>query len=189
MAFTPRAQGRIVGPVTRNPERDAALERYVEARRARPQIRPAPSAGLAVNRVMKPLGGSRKARGSSALALAAIWPEIMGPRWSRISAPVRFRGSKDGRTLVITAPGQVSALMTAASGQILERINAHYGHDYVQALQFVQERRPAPVQEPVKRGLTPSEEARLQDGLGKLRNPRLREALEKLGREVMRKEP
>ena len=174
--------------MTNDLKRNAALSRYVEARRARPQIRPAPSAGLAVNRVMKPLGGKGKRRGSSALALASIWPEIMGPRWSKISAPVRFRGSKDGRTLVITAPGQVSALMTAASGQILERINTHYGHDYVQALQFVQGKPTAPVQPAVKRGLTPGEEARLQSGLDGLKNTRLRDALERLGREVMRKD-
>ena len=174
--------------MTDDPKRNAAIERYVEARRARPQIRPAPSAGLAVNRVMKPLGGKGKRRGSSALALAAIWPEIMGPRWSKISAPVRFRGSKDGRTLVITAPGQVSALMTAASGQILERVNAHYGHDYVHALQFVQGKPVAPPRAPVKRGLTPGEELRLREGLDGVKNDRLRDALERLGREVMRKE-
>ncbi len=175
-------------------KRRAIMERYIEARRARPQIRPTPSAGLAVNRVMKPLATgparSRKSRGSSALALAEIWPDIMGPRWSKISAPVRFRGSKDGRTLVISAPGPAAALILAASGPILERLNAHYGTEYVQALQIVQAASVArDVSPQSKRGLTPQEEDRLQSGLGKLKNPRLKKALGALGREVMRNQP
>ena len=172
-----------------DPKRRATLERYLEDRRARPQARPLPSAGLAVNRVMRPLAGKGKRRGSSALALADIWPDIMGPRWSRISAPVRFRGSRDGRTLVISAPGPASALITAASGQILERINAHYGTDYVQGLQVVQAAAKRAPAEPPVRGLSPAEESGLRKGLSGVDNARLREALERLGREVIRRQP
>ena len=171
---------------SQSPSDRAKVERYLEARRARPQARAIPSAGMAVNRVMRPLAGKGRKRGSSALALADIWPQIMGPRWSRISAPVRFRGRKDGRTLVISAPGPAAALIMAASGQIIERINTHYGHDHVQRLQIVQTvPEPEAVPEP-RRGLTPSEETRLQDGVSKLGNERLRDALSRLGREVMR---
>ena len=167
-------------------ERRAKLERFIESQRARPQARPMPTASMSVNRVLKPLAGKGKRRGSSALALAGIWTEIMGPRWSKISAPVRYRGSKDGRTLVISAPGPAAALILAASGQIIARINAHYGSDYVQSLQVVQAKAAAPVQAPARRGLTPGEEDALRDGLDTVENPRLREALGKLGREVLR---
>lgn len=163
------------------------MERYLEARRARPQARPLPSAGMAVNRVMRPLAGKGKNRRSSALALERVWPEIMGPRWSKISAPVRFRAGSGGRTLVISAPGPAASLILAASGPILERLNAHLGAGSVAKLQVVQAApTKTPSSPPAKRGLTPSEEAALREGLTQVRGDRLKTALERLGREVIR---
>lgn len=168
-------------------QRRASVERYLETKRARPAIRPTPSAGLAVNRVMRPLASKGKSRGSSALALGPIWSEIMGPRWSKISAPIRFKATGGRRTLIISAPGAASALIQAASGQIIERLNAHLGAGHVHALQIVQAKQKLPSKEPAKRGLTPSEDAALKDGLSKIKQDRLRAALESLGREIIRK--
>ena len=172
------------------PSERAKIERYLEANRARPQARPLPSASMAVNRVMRPLAGKGKKRTSSALSLANVWPDIMGPRWSKISAPIRFRGTKDGRVLVISAPGPAASLIQAASGPILERLNAHLGVGAVSGLQIVQAAPKAimPDVQP-KRGLTPSEQSILRDGLTKVSNERLRDALERLGREVIRNQP
>ncbi|WP_298911784.1 DciA family protein [uncultured Algimonas sp.] len=171
------------------PAERAIVERYLEARRARPQARALPSASMAVNRVMRPLAGKGRKRGSSALALADLWPDIMGPRWSKISAPVRFRGSKDGRTLVISAPGPAASLILAASGPILERLNAHLGAGSVARLQVVQAAPPGSDPVSPKRGLTPSEDAALREGLTQVRNERLKDVLERLGREVIRHQP
>lgn len=175
------------------PSERAKIERYLEAQRARPQARPLPSASMAVNRVMRPLAkmgaGNGRKRGSSALALADVWPEIMGPRWSKLSAPVRFRASNGERTLVISAPGPAASLILAASGPILERLNAHLGAGQVQRLQLVQATPKALNQTstvPEVRGLTPSEEDRLHEGLTQVGNERLKSALERLGREVLR---
>ncbi|WP_189494598.1 DciA family protein [Algimonas arctica] len=171
------------------PAERAKVERYLEARRARPQARMLPSAGMAVNRVMRPLAkkGGQK-RGSSALALADVWPEIMGPRWSKISSPVRFRASNGERTLVISAPGPAAALILAASGPILQRLNTHLGEGHVSRIQVVQSAPTAntsPAEKP-KRGLTPSEEHALREGLTQVRNERLKDVLGRLGREVIR---
>lgn len=173
-----------------SPAERATIERYLEHNRARPQARALPSASMAVNRVMKPLAGKGQKRTSSALALSSVWPEIMGPRWSKISAPVRFRGSKEGRTLIISAPGPAASLILAASGPILERLNAHLGEGAVSTLQVIQAAPPKPSENAApKRGLTPSEQSRLREGLTKVRNDRLKEALERLGREVIRNQP
>jgi len=173
------------------PER-AQVERYLEARRARPQARMLPSVGMAVNRVMRPLakkGGTK--RGSSALALADIWPEIMGPRWSKISSPVRFRANHGERTLVISAPGPAASLILAAAGPILERLNAHLGDGHVSRIQVVQAaaKPNATATEKPKRGLTPSEARSLHEGLTQVRNERLKDVLGRLGREVIRNQP
>lgn len=179
-------------PVTNRPltpSERAKVERYLEARRARPQARMLPSASMAVNRVMRPLAkkGGQK-RGSSALTLAEVWPEIMGPRWSKISSPVRFRASNGERTLVISAPGPAAALILAASGPILQRLNAHLGAGHVSRIQVVQSApnaKTTPTEKP-KRGLTPSEEHALREGLTQVRNERLKDVLGRLGREVIR---
>lgn len=142
---------------------------------------------MAVNRVMRPLAGKGRKRGSSARALMEVWPEIMGPRWSKISAPVRFRGGPDGRTLLISAPGPAAALILAASQQIVERLNAHLGTGSVCAIKVVQaapERADPPMA--ATRGLTPSEERSLHQGLTTVRNERLKDVLERLGREVLK---
>lgn len=175
----------------------AKIERFLQSQRARPQARALPSASMAVNRVMKPLARSNAksggARGSSALSLAPIWPEIMGPRWSKISTPVRFKASNGARTLVISAPGPAASLIMAASGPIMDRLNAHLGAGHVQKLQIVQAlpktMRNAPPAQPkhTVRGLTPREERALQDGLTQVQNDRLKGVLERLGREVIRK--
>ncbi len=170
----------------------AKIERFLETARARPQARPLPSASMAVNRVMRPLaksaGGGTK-RTSSALSLAEIWPDIMGPRWSKISSPVRYRGSKDGRTLVISAPGPAASLIMAASGPIIDRLNAHLGAGHVSRISVVQAkpkpRREASVQPALRRGLTPSETTALREGVKDIGSDRLRDALERLGREVI----
>lgn len=177
---------------TLTPSERAQVERYLEARRARPQARMLPSASMAVNRVMRPLAkkGGQK-RGSSALALAPVWPEIMGPRWSKISSPVRFRASNGERTLVISAPGPAAAIILAASGPILQRLNTHLGDGHVSRIQVVQSA-PKPTSEPAekpKRGLTPSEEHALREGLTQVRNERLKDVLGRLGREVIRNQP
>lgn len=170
------------------PSERAKVERYLESQRARPQARPLPSASMAVNRVLRPLAAKGTKRGSSALALSDAWPEIMGPRWSKISAPVRFRATKDGRTLVISAPGPAASLILAAAGPIIERLNAHLGAGQVSRIQVVQaaaKTRTEADSKP-KRGLTPSEEASLREGLTQVGNDRLKTALERLGREVIR---
>ena len=168
----------------------AKIERYLEIRRGRPQARPLPSAAMAVNRVMRPLAKKGQPRTSSALALKPVWPEIMGPRWSKISSPVRFKGTKDGRALVISAPGPAASLILAASGPILERLNAHLGEKTVARLQLVQAKAAiSPETDSPKRGLTPSEEIALREGLTHVRNERLKTALERLGREIIRTQP
>jgi hypothetical protein len=186
----PDKQGVTHRPLT--PAERAQVERYLEARRARPQARMLPSAGMAVNRVMRPLAkkGGQK-RGSSALALADIWPEIMGPRWSKISSPVRFRASNGERILVISAPGPAASLILAASGPILQRLNTHLGKGHVSRIQVVQSaKKPHETKaETPKRGLTPSEEHALHEGLTQVRNERLKDVLGRLGREVIRNQP
>ncbi len=160
------------------------LGRWVETQRGRPQFRPPPSAGMAVTKIMRPLA-RKHGGGSSALALEKIWPEIMGPRWSKISSPVRFLGGRQGRTLIISAPGPAAALILAQSGPILQRLDAHLGQGHVARIKVVQGRMTRPAATQPKRGLPPRKASELQESLSEIENPRLKAALEKMGRSVL----
>ena len=170
------------------------LGQWLEQQRAKPQFRPAPSAGMAVNRVMRPLA-KHHGKGRSAITLAPIWPEIMGPKWSKISTPVRFLGGKSGRTLIISAPGAAAALIMAASQLIIERLNAHLGANYVTRIKIVQTHMGSKLsQKPYNythrhsqsQGLSPRQMLSLEKDLSQFNDGPLKSALEKLGKSVLK---
>lgn len=162
------------------------LGRWVETQRGRPQFRAAPSAGMAVSKVMRPLA-KKHGGGRSAMALEKVWPDIMGPRWSKISSPVRFLGGREGRTLIISAPGPAASLILAQSGPILDRLNTHLGSGHVFRIKVVQSRMTQPADSRLKRGLPPRKTRQLEDSLSQIENPQLKAALEKMGRGVLSK--
>jgi len=163
---------------------DRVLSQWVETQRGRPQFRAAPSAGLSVNKVMRPLA-KKHGGGRSAMALEKIWPEVMGPRWSKISTPVRFLGGRNGRTLIISAPGPAAALIMAQSGPIIERLNVHLGSSHVSRIKVVQSRMTKTGRITAQRGLAPRQEIALNEGLANIKNERLKAALQKMGRQVL----
>lgn len=161
------------------------ITQWLENQRGRPQYRAAPSAGYAVSKVLRPLS-KKYGGGSSALALARIWPEIVGERWSKISTPVRFVYGRHGRTLVISAPGAAAALIMAASGPIIDRLNTHLGPDHVKAIKIVQTKmRMDGAKMRSTSGLRPTQAKALKDGLETVESDALKSALEKLGRGVL----
>ena len=165
---------------------DQVLGRWVETQRGRPQYRAAPNAGLSISKVMRPLA-KKHGGGSSAMALEKIWPEVMGPRWSKISSPVRFLGGRNGRTLIISAPGPAASLILAQSGPIIERLNAHLGSGHIIRIKVVQSRMTKPARTQPSRGLAPRQETALREGLSDIKSERLKQALEKMGRQVLSK--
>lgn len=162
-----------------------SITHWLESQRGKPQYRPTPMAGVAVNKVVRPLSKKYKG-GSSAAMLKKNWSDIVGERWAKISTPVKFTGGREGRTLVISAPGAAATLIMAASGPIIERLNAHLGAGHVSKLRLIQsqlktETKPAGI----KKGLSPRQENHLQEGLSKLPEGGLKQALTKLGRGVL----
>lgn len=162
------------------------LNAWLEQKRGKPQYRPAPKAGAAVNKVLRPLSKKFGSGGASAASLSKHWPDIVGTRWARISKPVKFTGGKDGRTLIIAAPGAAATLIMSASGPIIERLNGHLGEGYIHRIRVIQTKMRAESKPTIpKRGLSPREEIQLQEGLSKIENNSLKQALEKLGRGVL----
>ena len=172
-----------------NPKDKARIEEWVASQTARPQARAMRSAGFTANKVLRPLA-RRHGRTTSISVLRANWHQFAGARFAKLSRPVRVQGTKDGRTVVVEAAGPAASLLSAASGQILARINAFVGTSAddrgFTALRVVQGRMDSEA-EPVapQRGLRPSEERELQSRLADVDSPELKAALEKLGRSVL----
>lgn len=162
-----------------------AINQWLESQRGRAQFKPAPRAGYAVSKIVRPL--SKKYSGSSSAAmLEKNWPDIVGTRWSKISRPLKFMAGREGRTLVIAAPGAAATLIMAASGAIIERLNTHLGVGHVTKIRLVQTKlKTDGASHSVKKGLSPRQEHELQEGLSKLPEGSLKQALTKLGRGVL----
>lgn len=187
-------------------ERDVKLAAFLDMKRGRPAIKPAPRAARSVAKVMRPLA---KKMGPSAGGLASNWPDIVGIKYARVSRPLRLQGSKDGSTLIISARGPAATLLQADGARIISAVNTYLGQGHVVRLKVVQGQMSAPAapanvqsghvpaktKKPQtapgisKRGLTASETDRLQNGLADVSNDALRKALEDLGRGVYGRQP
>lgn len=174
-------------------KRKAYLTLYLESQRGRPAIRPAPRAGRAASRVIRPL--SQKF-GPGSQGLKSQWVNIVDPKYAKLSRPGRMTGSKYGRVLTIEAAGPAAALISADSQKILERLNQYLGQGYVARLRFVQsglnpqkQNAPKPLAKTraPQKGLSPSQEDHLQNKLASVSNPTLKNALEGLGRKIYAK--
>jgi len=161
------------------------IQHWLENQRGKPQYRPAPTAGIAVAKIVRPLS-KKYSGGSSAAMLNNNWSEIVGVRWAKISKPVKFTTGREGRTLVISAPGAAATLIMAASGPIIDRLNTHLGVGHIVKLRLIQSKLKTDINPTgARRGLSPRQEDYLQEGLSNLAEGGLKQALSKLGRGVL----
>ncbi|MBL8773869.1 MAG: DUF721 domain-containing protein [Phenylobacterium sp.] len=159
------------------------------AKRTRPQRRPPPPAGRALNRYVKELDGRF---GQGASALAARWREIVGPEIARRTEPVKLvRGRAGGpSSLEIRVAGPAAAIIQHQAHEVLARVNVFLGPEAVQKLRIVQgplqRREPPP---PARRAapLDAALEADLARSLAGTPDGKLKDALLKLGRGVLRR--
>ena len=162
------------------------MERWLETQRARPQARAMRTAGWTANKLLRPLERRHGKGGGAVAQIRKAWPDYAG-RLAKLSKPVRMQGSKEGRTLVVEAVGPAATLIQADAGRILERLNARLGDRAVDHIRVVQGKmeRDTPIDATPTRGLTPTEEAQLQESLGAVEDERLKAALEQMGRNVI----
>jgi hypothetical protein len=111
-----------------------------------------------------------KRRSPAASLLMSEWSSIVGPRLAMETAPKKFVGG----TLTIACSGAMAMELQHLSAAVIERINAHAGHQLVQRLRFVQEPVAAPAP-PLQRRivapvpLTELPPGELNDALARLR--------------------
>ena len=172
--------------------------RILARRRTRPPPLPPPAAGRALVRTIKALEGRF---GQGADALKARWREIAGQELSRRTEPTRLIKSRlaDGATLELRVEGPSATIIQHRANDIIERVNLFLGAGAVTKLRIVQ----GPLRGVAKRGgpalatarrrmagpLDAAAEQALAARLEQFPESRLKSALLRLGREVLRAAP
>lgn len=165
------------------PTPDEAIA-ILKGRRTRPAFRPAPPLGKS----LAPLVRQLDARfGQGPALIQARWREIVGEALARHTEPAKLtRG-----TLELKVAGPAAALIQHQAPEIMARLNLMLGAGSVTRLRIVQgvvAKREAPKAPRRRKGapLDAAAEQALAEGLAKAPEGPLKDALLKLGREVMR---
>jgi hypothetical protein len=163
--------------------------RILSEKRTRPQRRPPPPLGRALNKTLKAFDAKF---GQGANGLIARWREVVGAEIAKRTEPVKLTKGRNGgpSSLEIRVAGPAAAIIQHQAHEILARVNLFLGADAVQKLRIVQ----GPLQratEPARtrRKLPPldaAEEAKLARDMAEAPDGRLKDALTALGRGVLR---
>jgi hypothetical protein len=161
------------------------------ARKPRPAPRPPRHAGRGLSEVLKALEG-RFGQGPDTLRVH--WREIVGEALAARSEPVKVIKSRTGgATLELKVAGPVAALVQHQAPLILDRLNLYLGAGAVTRLRIVQGPLSPAAQrrQPVRRVRPPLDaagERNLAASLAETPDGPLKDALTRLGREVLRAE-
>jgi hypothetical protein len=165
----------------------------LDARRPRPPPRPPRHAARGLAAALKPLEAKF---GPSADDFRSRWREIVGEALAGRTEPrrlIRSRGA--GATLELKVAGPVAALVQHQAPLILDRLNLYLGPGAVARLRIVQgplsKPATAATAAPVRRSRAPLDaaaERELAGSLAETRDGPLKDALLRLGREVLRSE-
>jgi hypothetical protein len=176
----------------RLPTTEEALA-ILAAKRTRPQRRPPPPAGRALAKTLREFDAKF---GQGPGALSARWREIVGAEIARRTEPVKLVKGRNGApsSLEIRVAGPSAALIQHQAHEILARVNLFLGAEAVQKLRIVQgplrAAEPAAAAPPRRRAvpLDAAQEAGLSESLADAPEGRLKEALLRLGRNVLRRQ-
>jgi len=155
-------------------------------------------AKLLADLVGKAMTPACRKRGFASVDIIASWADIVGERYGTRVQPDRLvwprrpdlsdpENPPEPATLVVHTDGATALMLSHDSGQVIERINTFYGWRAVGRIKILQ--KPVLVKQPERkkplRGLTSAEERQLEEQLDGVQNDRLREALKKLGAQVI----
>lgn len=145
-----------------------------------------------VGRVINPI--ARK-RGFAAADLIAAWGDVVGAELADCTRPEKIvwpRGEANADrpgVLTLKVDGPRAVVVQHQLDQVVERVNAFFGYAAVGHVRIVQGplgRTPKP--RPVDDGaLAAADEARLQAAIGRVEDEPLRDALDRLGRGVLKR--
>ena len=131
--------------------------------------------------------GMAKGRSTSLVRLKADWPAVVGPELARTTRPdalLAGRGARAGKALRLKVSGAAALEVQHRSGQIVERVNAYFGHKMIDDVRIVQGVIAAPP--PASRVVRPDPvlQKAVADRAAGVQDPELRAALTRLGARI-----
>ncbi|MBG6146120.1 hypothetical protein IWQ51_004269 [Labrenzia sp. EL_142] len=139
-------------------------------------------------------------RGFASVDIVTAWPDIVGERYGTRVLPDKLIWPRQPElsdpekppqpaTLVVHTDGATAMMLSHDSAQVIERINTFYGWAAIGRIKILQKpvRTKQAEQPKPLRSLTEREEEKLDKSLEGVENDRLREALKKLGAQVIAK--
>ncbi len=132
-------------------------------------------------------GRGGKSGGASVARLKAEWSAIVGHDLARVSQPEALlagRGGKAGKALRLRVAGAAALEVQHSSGQVVERVNAYFGHKFIDEIRLVQgaivrPAAPRPLPAP-----DPQVAQRMTAKVAEVKDPELRAALARLGTRI-----
>jgi protein-disulfide isomerase len=132
--------------------------------------------------------GMAKGRGASLVRLKADWPAVVGPELARTTRPdalLAGRGARAGKALRLKVSGAAALEVQHRSSQIVERVNAYFGHRVIDDVRLVQGVIPAaPPARPASRP-DPVVEQAVAGRTASVEDPELRAVLTRLGARIV----
>jgi len=132
--------------------------------------------------------------------LLASWDEIAGEQFADCSRPERIRWPRqDGPDetgggfapglLTIACEGARALFLAHQEAELISRVNSFFGFRAISQIRIIQKAIHVPERKPRARPLDAGEKNRLAGMLAEVEDPRLREALERLGTGVLGRKP
>ncbi len=132
------------------------------------------------------LKGHLNKRGFAQIEIVTRWSEIAGQGLAAHCVPQKLSsGANGGATLTLLADDRASLELQHQAPKLIERINRYFGRAVVGKIKVVAGVIPKPRTAPVLRRLTVEEESDLQARTSAIEDPKLREALTRLGRHAL----
>lgn len=131
--------------------------------------------------------GLAKGGAATIVRLRADWPAVVGADLARVTRPdavLAGRGARAGKALRLRVSGAAALEVQHRSGQIVERVNAYFGHRMIDDLRLVQGTIvAAPPARKVARP-DPATEMAIAGRTASVKDPDLRAALARLGARI-----
>ena len=126
-----------------------------------------------------------KGRGTSIARLRVEWSAIVGPELARVTQPdALLAGRGPGKVMRLKVEGAAALEVQHRGAQIVERLNAYFGHRLIDDIRLVQ----APLShKPPPRVLPkpdPPTMQRIESSAAEVKDPELRAALVRLGARI-----
>ncbi|WP_299867778.1 DciA family protein [uncultured Hoeflea sp.] len=145
------------------------------------------------NRLIDPILARRA--GINTLLLAS-WDEIAGEqfagcsrpekiRWPRQDGPSETGGGFSPGVLTVACEGARALFLMHQEAELISRVNGFFGFSAISQVRIVQKAIHEPSQKPGLRPLNTGEKRRLADMISDVEDPKLRQALERLGTGVI----